>query len=65
MLVQGTLLDRIDANLDSAVSDVKKGKESIKKALDHQKSPLACRIIMAMVVLLLILGIVLIVKHAN
>lgn len=64
-MIQGTLLDRIDVNLDEAITHVKKGKEELGKALEHQKSPLACRIILGMVAVLVILGIVLIVKHAR
>ena len=33
IILQGTLLDRIDVNLDTAVSHVKKGKDELGKAL--------------------------------
>lgn len=33
VILQGTLLDRIDVNLDMAVEYVKKGKDELGKAL--------------------------------
>ena len=61
---QGTILDRIDYNMESAVEHVKKGKDNIVDAVQHQKNALPMRCIIALVVLIAIMLIVLVVKNS-
>ena len=61
---QGTILDRIDYNMESAVEHAKEGIKELKKAEDHQKNALPMKCIVALVVLIAIMLIVLVVKNS-
>ena len=61
---QGTILDRIDFNMESAVEHAKEGVQQLQTAEKHQKNALPMRCIAALVVLIVIMLIVLIVKHS-
>ena len=60
---QGTILDRIDFNMESAVGNASEGMVQLKKAEDHQKNALPMRCIIVLVVLIAIMLIVLVVKN--
>ena len=61
---QGTILDRIDVNMETAVVHVKKGLESIQEADKYQKKagPIKCMLIL--MVLIVIMTIVIIVRKS-
>ena len=61
---QGTILDRIDFNMESAVEHAKEGVQQLQTAEKHQKNALPMRCIAALVILIVIMLIVLIVKHS-
>ena len=52
---QGTILDRIDFNMESAVEHAKEGIVQLQKAEDHQKNALPFRCIVVLVVLISIM----------
>mmetsp|Transcript_28214 Transcript_28214/g.40178 ORF Transcript_28214/g.40178 Transcript_28214/m.40178 type:complete len:315 (-) Transcript_28214:339-1283(-) len=62
---QGTLLDRIDYNMESAVENVRQGKEQLDKAEEHQKNAMSVRCIILLVVLIIVMLGVLIWKHSS
>ena len=64
VIVQGTILDRIDYNMETAVEHVEKGKDDIDIFVEHQKIALPMRCIIALVVLIAIMLIVLVVKNS-
>ncbi|ODV85343.1 hypothetical protein CANARDRAFT_199346 [[Candida] arabinofermentans NRRL YB-2248] len=59
---QGTILDRIDYNLNKTVQDVKGAQKQMKKAEGYQKSTAKCKIVLFLVLLILLLIMILIVK---
>jgi syntaxin 16 len=61
---QGTILDRIDFNMENAVEHAKEGITQLQKAEEHQKNALPMKCIIALVVLIVIMLIILIVKHS-
>ena len=60
---QGTILDRIDFNMESAVDNATVAVTNLKKAEEHQKNALPMKCIIALVALIAIMLIVLIVKN--
>jgi syntaxin 16 len=62
---QGTILDRIDYNMESAVEHAKEGIVQLEKAEEHQKNNIGMKCIILLVFLITIMLIVLIVKHAH
>lgn len=62
---QGTLLDRIDHNMEQAVEHTKQGVKELKKAEEYQKSarPIMCMGIL--MVLIIICVIIIVVKASN
>jgi len=62
---QGTILDRIDYNMESAVEHAQEGIKQLVKAEEHQKNALPFRCIVLLVVLIAIMLVVLIVKHTS
>jgi syntaxin 16 len=61
---QGTILDRIDFNMESAVEHAKEGIVQLQKAEQHQKNALPMRCIIILVVLIAIMLVVLVVKNS-
>ena len=61
---QGTILDRIDYNMETAVEHADEGKDFICVILVEQKNALPMRCIIALVVLIAIMLIVLVVKNS-
>jgi len=61
---QGTILDRIDYNMEAAVEHAKEGIVQLQKAEEHQKNALPLRCIIVLVVLIAIMLGVLIWKHS-
>lgn len=61
---QGTLLDRIDHNMETAVEATKKGVKELKKAEEYQKSarPIKC---MAVLMVLIIICVIIIIAKAG
>ncbi|CAD8112693.1 unnamed protein product [Paramecium primaurelia] len=62
---QGTILDRIDYNIDQAVFNVKKANQELKKAEEYQNSPLAKRCIIILVIMIAICSILLTIKYSS
>lgn len=62
---QGTILDRIDYNMENAVEHAKEGVKQLHKAEEHQKANLAIKCIILLVVLIIIMIGILIWKHSN
>ena len=63
MIVQGSLLDRIDYNIDESSFQIKKGTETLQRVDERQKkSKCACRMMAIMIIGIIILGIILIVR---
>ena len=60
---QGTILDRIDYNMETAVEHAKEGITQLHKAEEHQKNNVGMKCIIVLIILIVILMIVLIVKH--
>lgn len=62
VLVQGTILDRIDYNIDNALQNVKQANKELTKADENMKSGCARNSIMFLIVAIFILGVLLIFK---
>lgn len=62
---QGTILDRIDYNMENAVEHAREGITQLEKAEEHQKNSLPFRCIIALVVLIGIMLAILILKHTS
>jgi syntaxin 16 len=62
---QGTILDRIDFNMEQAVSNVEEGNKKLEEAEKEQKSGLAFKSIIVLAVLIMILVIALIARNAS
>lgn len=60
---QGTILDRIDYNMENAVEHTKQGIQHLTKAEDHQKNSMATKCIIVLVILIIIMMAILIWKH--
>ena len=60
---QGTILDRIDYNMEQTVEQSKEGIEQLKKAEDHQKNSLSVKCIILLCVLIFVMVLILIFKH--
>lgn len=62
---QGTILDRIDFNMENAVEHAKTGITQLEKAEASQKSATSFRCIVVLVVLIAIMVIILVLKHTR
>lgn len=62
---QGTILDRIDYNMEQAVEHVKEGLVQLQKAEEHQKSSLSIWCIVGLCVLIAIMVGVLALKQSG
>ena len=62
---QGTILDRIDYNMENAVEHAKEGVKQLHKAEEHQKANLAIKCIVLLVILIIIMIGVLVWKHSG
>ena len=62
---QGTILDRIDNNIDVALDEVKQGNKELEQAEKHQKSKAFFIYLIAMIILIIILGTVIIIRKAK
>jgi syntaxin 16 len=62
---QGTILDRIDFNMENAVEHAKEGVVQLEKAEEHQKNATGFKCICLLVVLIIIMLGVLIWKHTD
>lgn len=62
---QGTILDRIDFNMENAVEHAKEGVVQLEKAEEHQKNATPIRCIIVLVVLIIIMICILIWKHSK
>eukprot|EP01041_Mallomonas_annulata_P000099 gene99-139_t len=60
---QGTILDRIDYNMEQAVEVAKTGIKQLEQAEDSQKNALSYRCIIALIILISIMLILFILKH--
>lgn len=62
---QGTILDRIDFNMENAVEHAKTGITQLEKAEASQKSAMSFRCIVVLVFLIAVMVIILILKHTR
>jgi syntaxin 16 len=62
---QGTILDRIDYNMENAVEHAKSGLAEVVKAEEHQKNAMATKCIIVLVLLIIIMMSILIWKHSG
>jgi len=60
---QGTILDRIDYNMEAVVEHTKTGIKQLEKAEKHQKNARPMKCIMCLLVTITILVILLVLKH--
>lgn len=60
---QGTVLDRIDYNMEQVVENTKEGMVHLKKAENHQKNSFGLKCIIFLVLMIIIMLIILIMKH--
>lgn len=60
---QGTILDRIDYNVEQTLENVVKGTEELEKADNYQRCSRATGCIMIMIVCIVVLSLALILKH--
>lgn len=62
---QGTILDRIDYNMENAIEHAKEGIVQLEKAEEHQKNAMTTKCIIVLVLLIAIMIGVLIWKHSG
>lgn len=62
---QGTILDRIDYNMETAVASATEGVKHLQKAEEHQKNALSVKCIILLCVLIAIMVGILIWKHSG
>ena len=62
---QGTILDRIDYNMENAVEHAREGVKQLHKAEESQKANLAIKCIVILVILIAIMIGVLVWKHSG
>ena len=62
---QGTILDRIDYNMENAVEHAKEGVKQLHKAEEHQKANLAIKCIVVLVILNIIMVAIVVWKHSK
>ncbi len=63
MIIQGSLLDRIDFNIDESLVHVKKGDRILTRIDERKKtSKCACRLIALMIIAIVIILIILMVR---
>jgi len=60
---QGTILDRIDYNMEAVVEHTKEGIQQLEKAEKHQKSARPMKCIIALSIIIVILLLILVTKH--
>jgi syntaxin 16 len=65
VIEQGTVLDRIDYNIEQTLSSVTKGVKELDEAEKISRRALTCKCIAALFVVIVILIIILVVKHRN
>lgn len=65
VIEQGTILDRIDYNIERTAESVKKGTAELQKAEDYSKRALSCKCIVILLIIVIILIAILIAKHAS
>jgi len=63
--LSGTILDRIDYNMENAVEHAREGVKQLHKAEESQKANLAIKCIVLLVILIIIMVGVLIWKHSG
>lgn len=62
---QGTILDRIDFNMEQVLDNTTQGIKQLEKAEEHQKNALPFRCIIALVILIIIMVSALIYKYSS
>lgn len=65
MIDQGTILDRIDYNMEQTISHTEAGLEHLHKAEEHQKNALAMRCIFLLMFLIAVMLTALVLKHSD
>lgn len=62
---QGTIIDRIDYNLQNTVIELKSGQKELDRAIHYQKKTQKCKIMLLLSICIIILGVVVILKPHN
>lgn len=62
---QGTVLDRIDYNIETTVHNVKQANIQLRKAEQYQSSPTGRRCIIILLILILIFSVILTIKYTK
>ncbi|KAK8798784.1 hypothetical protein WA158_007868 [Blastocystis sp. Blastoise] len=65
VIEQGSMVDRIDYNMEQTVVRMKEGVQELVKADEHQKSSRPMKIMMTLALIVLVLVIIIIVKMVN
>ena len=65
VIEQGTILDRIDYNIEQTKSRVQQGVQELEKADEYSKKMLTLKCILALLLVIIILVIVLVAKKVN
>jgi len=60
---QGTILDRIDFNMEQVVEHTKEGIKQLEKAEEHQKSARPIKCIACLLIMIAVMLTILILKH--
>ncbi len=65
VIEQGTILDRIDYNMESTLTFVQQGNENLVKADEHSKKNIMLKLIFIFLIIIIIEIIVFIIKHSK
>ena len=62
-LPQGTVLDRVDYNVEHALVDIKAGKQEVEEAEEYQKSSRSCLCIAAIMLCVVLITVIAILQY--
>jgi len=65
VIEQGTILDRIDYNIEQTMVKVQDGREQLEKAENYSKKAFTIKCILLLFVVIVILTLILIFKHSG
>ena len=65
VIEQGTIVDRIDYNLEQAVTKTKEGRKHLESAKKHSESRRTQSCICCLVAFIMVFGVLYVLKHSN